>query len=67
MFFSVFLDNHSSVEIWGSGKVYREFMHVDDIAKAAIFFIDKSIDDNLINIGWGKEISIIELVELKNF
>lgn len=58
------MNNHSSVEIWGSGKVYREFMHVDDIAKAAIFFIDKSIDDNLINIGWGKEISIIELVEL---
>jgi len=58
------INNLPSVEIWGSGKVYREFMHVDDVAKAAIFFIDKSINDNLVNIGWGKEISIIELVEL---
>ena len=58
------INNLPSVEVWGSGKVYREFMHVDDIAKAAIFFIDQSTDDNLINIGWGKEISIIELVEL---
>ena len=58
------INNLPSVEIWGSGKVYREFMHVDDVAKAAIFFIDQSTDDNLINIGWGKEISIIELVEL---
>jgi len=58
------INNLPTVEIWGSGKVYREFMHVDDIAKAAIFFIDKPINNNLINIGWGKEISIIELVEL---
>ena len=58
------INNLSSVEIWGTGKVFREFMHVNDVAKAAIFFIDKSINENLINIGWGKEISIIELVEL---
>lgn len=58
------INKSSSVEVWGTGKVYREFMHVDDVAKAAIFFINKDIDENLINIGWGKEISIIDLVEL---
>jgi GDP-L-fucose synthase len=58
------INNSSSVEVWGTGKVYREFMHVDDVAKAAIFFINKDIDESLINIGWGKEISIIDLVEL---
>lgn len=57
-------NNHSSVEIWGSGKVFREFMHVDDVAKAAIFFAENPIEETLINIGWGKEISIIELAEL---
>lgn len=58
------IKNLSSVEVWGTGQVYREFMHVDDVAKAAIFFINKDIDESLINIGWGKEISIIDLVEL---
>tara|TARA_B110000495_G_C23036276_1_gene619012 strand:+ start:1058 stop:2014 length:957 start_codon:yes stop_codon:yes gene_type:complete len=58
------INNLSCVEVWGTGKVFREFMHVDDVARAAIFFMKNSIDHNLINIGWGKEISIIELVEM---
>ena len=58
------INNLSCVEVWGTGKVFREFMHVDDVARAAIFFMKNSIDRNLINIGWGKEISIIELVEM---
>ena len=58
------INSSSSVEVWGTGKVFREFMHVDDVAKAAIFFMNNATNDNLINIGWGKEISIIELVEL---
>ena len=39
-------------------------MHVDDVAKAAIYFMENEIESNLINIGWGKEITIKELVEL---
>ena len=58
------INGFSTVEVWGTGKVFREFMHVDDLARAAIFFMNNPIDENLINIGWGKEISIIELVEL---
>lgn len=57
----------NTVEIWGTGNVYREFMHVNDVASAAIFFMNNNFDNQLINIGWGMEISIIELVEkIKN-
>ena len=58
------LNNKSDVEVWGTGNVFREFMHVDDVAKAAIYFMENEIESNLINIGWGKEITIKELVEL---
>tara|TARA_B100001057_G_scaffold171070_1_gene171863 strand:+ start:17172 stop:18122 length:951 start_codon:yes stop_codon:yes gene_type:complete len=52
------------VEVWGTGKVFREFMHVQDVAKAAIYFMEHKTKESLINIGWGKEISILELVNL---
>tara|TARA_Y100001970_G_scaffold197305_1_gene240037 strand:+ start:25544 stop:26500 length:957 start_codon:yes stop_codon:yes gene_type:complete len=58
------LNNKSEVEVWGTGNVFREFMHVDDVARAAIYFMENEIESNLINIGWGKEISIKELVEV---
>ena len=51
------------VEVWGTGNVFREFMHVKDVADSAIFFMMNSTPEHLINIGWGKEISIIDLVE----
>ena len=52
------LNSKSDVEVWGTGNVFREFMHVDDVAKAAIYFMKNEINSNLINIGWGKEITI---------
>ena len=58
------INNLPSVEVWGTGKVFREFMHVDDIARASIFFMKNPPGHNLVNIGWGKEISIIDLVEM---
>ena len=69
-------DNLSSVTCWGSGSVFREFLHVDDLAEAAIFCLEnwfpndidspKDINGNplyLINVGTGKEISIKELAK----
>ena len=50
-----------SVSIWGSGVARREFMHVDDAAEAILFFVDKEITSDLINIGWGEDISIKDL------
>ena len=61
------------VDIWGSGKPKREFLHVDDLAKACIFFMNthKKALDNLVNpmnshvnIGYGSDISIKELANL---
>jgi GDP-L-fucose synthase len=52
------------VEIWGSGKPLREFLHVDDLADACIFLI-KTYDDPLhINVGSSHEVSILDLAEL---
>lgn len=58
------INNTPFVEVWGSGKVFREFMHVNDIARASIYFMENDASENLINIGWGKEISIFDLVGL---
>jgi GDP-L-fucose synthase len=58
------LANQDSVQIWGSGNVYREFMHVDDLADACWFFLSKpSNDGELINIGTGMDTTIKEFSE----
>jgi len=49
--------------IWGSGKPLREFLHVDDLALSIRFIIENKIEDTLINIGSGEEVSIFQLAE----
>tara|TARA_B000000532_G_C18877109_1_gene411219 strand:- start:187 stop:1104 length:918 start_codon:yes stop_codon:yes gene_type:complete len=56
-------ENTLSFKIWGSGQPLREFMHVDDLASSILFIIEKNINDDLINIGSGYEISIINLAK----
>jgi GDP-L-fucose synthase len=51
------------VTLWGSGAPLREFMHVDDFAKAVVFCMDKYDDSNQINVGSGQEISIKDLAD----
>ncbi len=65
------LNNSDSVEIWGTGKPYREFLFVDDLANALLFLIDKInagdlYDNDLthINIGTGEDLTISALAEL---
>ena len=53
-----------SVEIWGSGEPRREFLHVDDLADAAVFLMRGWSEDQHINIGCGSDISIAELARL---
>ena len=68
------INNLPSVEIWGSGKPKREFLHADDLASSLIYLInlnhaqfreltnpDKA---PLINVGTGSDLSIIDLAEL---
>ena len=50
--------NNSKVEIWGSGKPKREFLHVDDLAEACYFLMENYDDPSLINVGSGVDISI---------
>tara|TARA_Y100000389_G_scaffold153920_1_gene154294 strand:- start:661 stop:1590 length:930 start_codon:yes stop_codon:yes gene_type:complete len=50
-----------SVEIWGSGTVKREFLNVDDLAKAINFCIKKKIKNSFLNIGSGEHLSIKKL------
>jgi len=58
------INNLSSVEIWGTGKPQREFLHVDDLADACLFLMNEYEGDQPINVGGGKDISIAELAML---
>jgi len=49
------------VELWGSGTPFRDFLHVDDLAKAILVCLEKYNDPQQINIGSGSEISIKDL------
>jgi GDP-L-fucose synthase len=50
-----------TVNLWGSGSPLREFLHVDDLAKAVVLCMSKYDDSQQINIGSGHEVSIKEL------
>ena len=52
------------VEIWGTGTPKREFLHVDDLADALVFLMERYSDELQINVGWGEDVSIRELAEL---
>lgn len=53
-----------SVTIWGSGKPLREFLHVDDCAAGIVTCLDGYDDDEHVNCGAGREISIRDLALL---
>ena len=52
------------VEIWGTGSPMRELMHVDDLADACLFLMEKCNEPGFVNIGTGKDISIKNLALL---
>jgi len=56
-------NNLSQVVIWGSGNPRREFLHVDDLARAIIVCLEKYDSDEHINIGTGSDLTIRELAE----
>ncbi|GLQ24666.1 GDP-L-fucose synthase [Algimonas ampicilliniresistens] len=57
------LAGDESMEIWGTGSARREFMHVDDLADAAIFVLKHYSDADPINIGAGDDVTILELTQ----
>ena len=52
------------VTIWGTGTPRREFLHVDDMAEAAVFLMANYSQEDFLNVGIGEDISIRELAEL---
>lgn len=52
------------VTIWGTGKPLREFMHSDDLADAAVWLMENYDDGQMLNVGTGEEISILDLAKL---
>lgn len=57
-------ETHSStVEVWGSGTPKREFLHVDDLADAAVFLMNTYDEPEIVNVGVGEDVSIRELAE----
>lgn len=55
------LEQREEVVVWGSGRPRREFLFVDDLADACVFLMDNYNDNEIINIGTGKDITILEL------
>jgi GDP-L-fucose synthase len=55
--------NSPYVEIWGSGKPKREFLHADDLADACLYLMKHYESSDIVNIGVGEDISIQELAE----
>jgi GDP-L-fucose synthase len=53
--------NTESISLWGTGNALREFLHVDDLARAIKFISENYDDDEFINIGSGQEVSIKDL------
>ena len=53
------INNKKKLDIWGTGKAKRELMFVEDFADAILFFMKKKIKQPFINIGTGKEHSIL--------
>ena len=54
----------ATVEIWGTGRPRREFLHVDDLADAVVFLMKNWSEDEPINIGSGEDVTIAELAGL---
>lgn len=54
----------STVEIWGSGTPRREFLHVDDLADACFYLLQHYDGEQLVNVGSGVDVTILELANL---
>ncbi len=53
--------NEKSITIWGTGTPKREFLYVDDLANALVFLMDNYNESEIINVGVGEDISILDL------
>jgi len=54
----------SAVTIWGTGSPRREFLYVDDLAEAALHLMERYSSEDIVNVGVGKDLTILELAHL---
>jgi len=57
------IQNLSEVTLWGTGSPRREFLHVDDLARACLHLLSGYHDGMPINVGYGEDVTIKELAE----
>ncbi len=57
------LSGSGEVVVWGTGSPRREFLHVDDLADACLFLMNEYDQEEIVNIGWGEDLTIRELAE----
>ena len=55
------LTGAKDVEIWGTGTPRREFLHVDDLADALVFLMERYSGNQHVNVGWGSDLSIADV------
>jgi GDP-L-fucose synthase len=53
-----------AVTVWGTGNARREFLHVDDLADACLFLMERYAGEGIVNVGVGRDMSIGELARL---
>lgn len=56
-------NNNAPVELWGSGTPMREFLHVDDMARAVVFAVENTLPEYLYNVGTGTDLTIKQLAQ----
>jgi GDP-L-fucose synthase len=57
-------EGRAQVVIWGTGNARREFLHVDDLAAAAVFLMEHYDEREIVNVGTGEDVTIAELAHL---
>ena len=57
-------NNNSNVTLWGTGSPKREFLHVNDLARAVLFSLENKLDQHLYNVGVEKDLTIKALAKL---
>jgi len=63
-FHSAKVSGSGEVTVWGSGTPRREFLYVDDLADALCFLMERYDSPEIINVGWGEDVTIAELAEV---
>ncbi|HKI47144.1 MAG TPA: GDP-L-fucose synthase [Balneolales bacterium] len=58
------INDNAPVTLWGTGSPMREFLHVDDLARAVRLVLEQNIEGSLYNVGTGSDLTIKELAEL---